>query len=642
MSKYNGYDLSPTAKDISNALLAFISGKKSDKLIDKAARTFTEAIKEIRTNNPDRRLPFTFMASKTLQYNPKLRELLGGKEDSYSTLLDFYQKLSSGELVKNAIINSFNYSKSSFSYEDASKYINEHIFAGLNDTQSRKTFDEFASVFANKITFSEMKEVALWVKVAMDHSDFDPQKIIHQDSEGAVDNKKTLVNILGFCNEISLSNRNIFNIKSNFIGFYQQKRGIPDALVFDKGNIKIGFASNDRGTDIEGNQFIRHLVELASMQSYVSKNLSKGSASKVDYIDSIESYIKDNKTLSDGIIWSDNGTRLVSKSNSLLNEDLRLSVSEMIKSSTLNESDAATVYDTLSSLNNRSQMWRNLVQLRLSGLRSGAYSKDDVIERELTKKDADFIRKTVLFNSPFITSSPRKRLSSFLSSPHLLATKGHEQKIISEIKSAGENSFFGGMMKLAYGSTLSGGRIDSVKVSKESIDSLLGSVVFYADSVKVKNKDVNLAKKFIGLIFTSDNKTWERLSEELSDPVPSDISPSRSKYRGVYKEERSNYINSLKLFMRESSEAVSDGGISSVSEVCTKWFGEEYGKDVFKKVTDGCLEMITDRLYDIRLSQSEDGGKIADLESLVENLSFKVDNVENKNKKNKNERLLFS
>lgn len=182
-------------------------------------------------------------------------------------LFNFYQ-----ETAK--IVNSKEFKETlsdSFELNDANK---------IKDFKAQKvqetgvlSFVEFKNYFKHDVAFCEVKEALGWCLAYVESGDYNITDIIVKNEEGVVDKEKTFENILKDINKKALTNVPPFEMENGKVKFIAAGSSEIDVKLWNESEQKIiGMsATRDRTNIIEGNQFIRHNMQVNAWAAIYSK-----------------------------------------------------------------------------------------------------------------------------------------------------------------------------------------------------------------------------------------------------------------------------------------------------------------------------------------------------------------------------------
>lgn len=182
-------------------------------------------------------------------------------------LFNFYQE-------KAKIVNSKEFKETlsdSFELNDANK---------IKDFKAQKvqetgvlSFVEFKNYFKHDVAFCEVKEALGWCLAYVESGDYNITDIIVKNEEGVVDKEKTFENILKDINKKALTNVPPFEMENGKVKFIAAGSSEIDVKLWNESEQKIiGMsATRDISNIIEGNQFIRHNMQVNAWAAIYSK-----------------------------------------------------------------------------------------------------------------------------------------------------------------------------------------------------------------------------------------------------------------------------------------------------------------------------------------------------------------------------------
>jgi hypothetical protein len=125
-------------------------------------------------------------------------------------------------------------------------------------------FVEFKHYFKHDVAFCEVKEALGWCLAYVESGDYNVNDIIVKNEAGDVDKEATFKNILEDINKKSLTNVPPFKYENGKVQFIAAGSSEIDVKLWNESEQKIiGMsATRDRSNLIEGNQFIRHNMQI--------------------------------------------------------------------------------------------------------------------------------------------------------------------------------------------------------------------------------------------------------------------------------------------------------------------------------------------------------------------------------------------
>lgn len=182
--------------------------------------------------------------------NFNLFTLLGGKEDNYKQVEKFSKK---NEFDK--IINA------------------EEIYkSGALD------FDFVKTQFPKNTEAWKIKEAVAWLVCYVENMNYDINDILVKANNGNYANKyKTFEKLIEKVNEAAITEVNPFKKGNNTYFFNEAKSSEVDVMLWNPKKRKIiaSSATRDRGFKIEGNQFIRHMLDTSLLSNKINYFVSK-------------------------------------------------------------------------------------------------------------------------------------------------------------------------------------------------------------------------------------------------------------------------------------------------------------------------------------------------------------------------------
>lgn len=184
-----------------------------------------------------------------------------------SDLFNFYEVTAeqlSSEEFKNALTESFKTT-------DIDQIKNFKI-RKLEET-GLLSFVEFKNYFKNDVAFCEVKEALGWCMAYVESGDYNINDIIVKNSNGDLDKQATFKNILDDINKKSLTNVPPFKYENGKVQFIAAGSSEIDVKLWNESEQKIiGMsATRDRSNIIEGNQFIRHNMQVNAWAAIYAK-----------------------------------------------------------------------------------------------------------------------------------------------------------------------------------------------------------------------------------------------------------------------------------------------------------------------------------------------------------------------------------
>lgn len=193
-------------------------------------------------------------------------------------------------LAENEINDLFNF------FEDKNKLINSEEFKNalsdsvfdinkIKDFKIKKIketgvldFVEFKKYFKNDVAFCDIKEALGWCLAYIESGDYNINDIIKYNSKNEIDKGETFKTIINDINKKSLTNVEPFKFENDKVTFIAAGSSEIDVKMWNENEQKfIGMsATRDRTNIIEGNQFIRHNMQVFAwtsiFENYKSKN----------------------------------------------------------------------------------------------------------------------------------------------------------------------------------------------------------------------------------------------------------------------------------------------------------------------------------------------------------------------------------
>lgn len=125
-------------------------------------------------------------------------------------------------------------------------------------------FVEFKKHFKSDVAFCDIKEALGWCLAYIESGDYDIKDIIAYKDGSTIDKESTFKNIIKEINNKSLTNLPPFSIEGDKITFVPAGSSEIDVKLWNESEQKfIGMsATRDRTNLIEGNQFIRHSMQV--------------------------------------------------------------------------------------------------------------------------------------------------------------------------------------------------------------------------------------------------------------------------------------------------------------------------------------------------------------------------------------------
>lgn len=182
-------------------------------------------------------------------------------------LFNFYQetaKIVSSKEFKETLSDSFE-------KNDANK-IKDYKSQKIQET-GVLSFVEFKNYFKHDVAFCEVKEALGWCMAYVESGDYNVTDIIVKNEEGVIDKEKTFENILDDINRKALTNVPPFKMENGKVKFIAAGSSEIDVKLWNESEQKIiGMsATRDRTNIIEGNQFIRHNMQVNAWAAIYSK-----------------------------------------------------------------------------------------------------------------------------------------------------------------------------------------------------------------------------------------------------------------------------------------------------------------------------------------------------------------------------------
>lgn len=132
-----------------------------------------------------------------------------------------------------------------------------------------------------KTEFWKVKEAVAWLVCFAENIPYKLTNIIEKQENGLVDKDKTFTNLVNHVNHSSITQNNPFEMlgrteKKRFgYKFNDAQSGEVDVMMWNPVTRKIvaSSATRDRGVEVEGNQFFRHMLKTSITASYVKTYL---------------------------------------------------------------------------------------------------------------------------------------------------------------------------------------------------------------------------------------------------------------------------------------------------------------------------------------------------------------------------------
>ncbi len=210
------------------------------------------------------------ITTDSLKINPNVISHFKSKEiaeKEIEDLFNFYNATAD-------IINSKEFQNaltSSFEKNDINK-IKDFKIKKLEDT-GILSFVEFKNFFKHDVAFCEVKEALGWCLAYVESGDYNINEILSIDEDGNVNKEETFKNILEGINSKSLTNVPPFKYENGKAQFIAAGSSEIDVKLWNESEQKIiGMsATRDRTNIIEGNQFIRHNMQINAWAAIYSK-----------------------------------------------------------------------------------------------------------------------------------------------------------------------------------------------------------------------------------------------------------------------------------------------------------------------------------------------------------------------------------
>lgn len=130
-----------------------------------------------------------------------------------------------------------------------------------------------------KTEFWKIKEAVAWLVCYSEKIAENSRDVLILKENGFVDKDKTFDNLVEKINSVALTQKAPFEKKSNNVrfayDFNDAQSGEVDVMLWDekRGVIVASSATRDRGVEVEGNQFFRHMIK-TSIVSHIIKNVA--------------------------------------------------------------------------------------------------------------------------------------------------------------------------------------------------------------------------------------------------------------------------------------------------------------------------------------------------------------------------------
>ena len=517
-------------------------------------------------------------------------------------------------------------------------------------TKLQERLKEFSETISKAVSTSDTLELLAWVQTAVMHKDFDPSRSVSRGVGGGVDVPRTLENIYEFVNHISPSQRSVFwkqsyiedKEKSNSseansvypsYKFSRAQSGMPDVFYMEDGDLKIAYASTSRDTSIERNQFIRHTVEAGFYNVWLKDNLNILERLDNDVVGrSLRKATFTMKCDKDSMLWFKggyNGNDL----DSFTAYTKRI-LSNVYKSdpSIGSEVDVLSMKDGISEFSKLGQVARNVLYVRLIGLKNGERKLSELLVPELG--DADLKQLLPKDNARFFTRSCIDRATPFLSS---FDVGGIENPVLRDnliaLKSADEKVLFRGLQRMAYQVTQD--THSKFRIGGDVTSKILNNMDFVTGVANTDCKKENeLARKFMSALMmaTKEPSVMVGILKEMSDVSAVSNSTIQNKFggklysMGLYQQERSNIMRAVTSVSNEVRKSLLDGKSidgDDVSRVMARYFGGDGGHCLEIAKGDGFVDL-SDCLSQVKLADSESTEVVDSMCTSSDSANFRI------------------
>ncbi|MGR5557863.1 hypothetical protein ACQKQC_16460 [Vibrio fortis] len=489
--------------------------------------------------------------------------------------------------------------------------------SSLNEGQQK--FAAFLKLVSRHVLESDLRELIGWMRIVINHSDFDVDSCVRVRNDGDLDVERTFTELCMFANQISLAERPPFKLGTgNVVAFKKTGRGVPDFRYLEDGKLKIGFASNSRDTTIEQNQFIRFTVEAAFYNAMLTEIFGETSLfTAEDLRVGLAAIASEFNCSSDSYVWY---KWLDVKE--IPTKDALLKLNKFVDSNLGDKptADLEKIRKYISSGGCDDQFSRSLFLLRLLAYKSGKLSTDSVVSPTMSNADLDLVVPSTL--APYFTVSPPTNLKGLFEDAAELGSvlSVCEAELISKVREVSEADLFKCICAKAFASMH--GVIGSIYVEPEVVAGIMDNIEFKTGATTNVNPTKSV-EALLSLCFTDNEELWDEISEDISD-VSVYGTGNGIAYKGLYKEERSNLLIALDNMLEVCSNEL-EYNPENFYQVIERFVGENTTY-VMSKIEQGVLTKIRNRFEPSNLNNVHSGVKLASSETseLLRSISMKA------------------
>lgn len=168
-------------------------------------------------------------------------------------------------------------------YKEVEKFSKKNEFDKIiNAEEIYKTgaldFDFVKTQFPKNTDAWKIKEAVAWLVCYVENMPYDLNEVLVKSSNGNYANKyKTFEKLIEKTNEASITENNPFTKGKNTYFFNEAKSSEVDVMMWNPKKRKViaSSATRDRGFKIEGNQFIRHMLDTSLLSNKINYFVTK-------------------------------------------------------------------------------------------------------------------------------------------------------------------------------------------------------------------------------------------------------------------------------------------------------------------------------------------------------------------------------
>lgn len=229
----------------------------------------TICVKEIYTNNEIKNITDLYINLRSRYTKDLIDKITKSTLISDDSIINHFKSEEIAEKEINDLFNFFIEKNQLLNSSEFKESLSDSLFDvnKIKDFKSKKIketgildFVEFKKYFKHDVAFCDIKEAIGWCLAYIESGDYDLNKIIIYNENNEIDKQKTFVSIIEDINKKSLTNVPPFRLEGDKFSFVAAGSSEIDVKLWNESEQRfIGMsATRDRTNIIEGNQFIRH------------------------------------------------------------------------------------------------------------------------------------------------------------------------------------------------------------------------------------------------------------------------------------------------------------------------------------------------------------------------------------------------